>query len=73
MKSKAVLVLCAGTTLALLSGCASSPPQFVPAPCPATPTAPAVLMQPLPTLDLLPPEAQGSGRNPTNRSRSDAR
>lgn len=73
MKSKAALTLFAGITLALLPGCASSPPKFVPAPCPALPTVPAVLMQPLPTLDLLPPEAQGSGPSPTNRSRSAAR
>lgn len=71
MKSKAGLALCAAITL-LLNGCASRPPQFVPAPCPELPKPPEVLRQALPTMDLLPPEAQGSGRSRMSPLRNDA-
>ena len=71
MKSKIGLALCAAITL-LLNGCASRLPQFVPAPCPALPKPPEVLMRALPTMDLLPPEALGSGQNRTTPLRNDA-
>ena len=51
MPYKLASMLCIGITL---TGCASTQ-QVVPAPCPKLPTPPAVLMQTLPTLILLPP------------------
>lgn len=62
MTLKLALLLCIAT---MLSACASQP-LYVPAPCPKRPAPPAVLMQPLPTLDLLPrPAEEDSMRSPT--------
>lgn len=59
---KPILLLFAAITL---TACASRP-QYVAAPCPSLPVPPAVLRQPLPTLDLLPPGPESGSRATTN-------
>ena len=59
---KPILLLCAAITL---TACASQP-KYVPVPAPKLPVPPAVLRQPLPTLDLLPPGTESGSRATTN-------